>query len=41
MSKITAFSMGRKLSNGMVKEMENKGSNATPEASFNGGAWIK
>jgi hypothetical protein len=32
MSKKTAFSVGRKLSNGMVKEMENKGSNATPVA---------
>jgi len=30
MIKKTAFSVGRKLLNGMVKEMENKGSNATP-----------
>jgi hypothetical protein len=32
MNKKTAFSVGRKLLNGMVKEMENKGSNATPVA---------
>jgi hypothetical protein len=29
MNKKTAFSVGQKLSSGMVEEMENKGSNVT------------